>query len=120
MGTTYAPHQVAERFGLSVDTLRYYERIGLLPAVARNSAGRRVYGEEHLGRLDALLCLRRGGMPVREMQRYVALARAGRHTFGARAELLERHREVIVRRIAELQDALATVDEKINDYRSQA
>jgi len=115
---TYAPHQVSERSGLSLDTLRYYERVGLIPVVRRDGAGRRVYGEEHLRYLDALRCLRRGGMPVREMQRYVALARAGQHTAADRAELLERHRESILDRIAELQEALVTVDEKIAYYRS--
>jgi DNA-binding transcriptional MerR regulator len=52
--TRYAPQQVSERSGLSLDTLRYYERIGLIPPVARDSGGRRVYGEEHLGWFEAL------------------------------------------------------------------
>jgi MerR family transcriptional regulator, aldehyde-responsive regulator len=118
--TKYGPQQVAERCGLSVDTLRYYERIGLIPEVGRNSAGRRVYEERHLGILEALLCLRRSGMPVREMQRYVALARAGRHTAGDRADLLEQHRGVILERIEQLRRALAVVDEKIDFYRRYA
>jgi DNA-binding transcriptional MerR regulator len=116
----YGPQQVAQRCGLSVDTLRYYERIGLLPEVNRNSAGRRVYEDLHLGVLEALLCLRRSGMPVREMQRYVALARAGRHTAGERADLLERHRDVILERIEEMRRSLAVIEEKIDIYRRHA
>jgi DNA-binding transcriptional MerR regulator len=104
---------------MSLDTLRYYERIGLIPPVDRDSGGRRVYGEEHLGWLEALNCLRRSGMPVREMQRYVALAHAGGHTAAERAELLQHHRETILQRIADLEEALAAVDRKIEYYRSR-
>jgi DNA-binding transcriptional MerR regulator len=115
----YAPQQVSKRSGLSLDTLRYYERIGLIPAVARDSSGRRLYSEEHLDWIEALSCLRSSGMPVREMQRYVALARAGGHTAGERAELLEQHREAILQRIAALREALAVIEHKISYYRSR-
>ena len=115
----YAPAEAAERTGLSIDTLRYYERIGLLPAVPRTVGGRRRYRERDLDTLGLLNCLRDTGMPIREMQRFAALLAAGDATIPARIELLQAHRDSAQRRIAELQGQLERIERKIAHYEGE-
>ena len=68
----YSPGQVAEKTGFSLDTLRYYERIGLLPAVPRTVGGRRRYRERDLDTLGLLNCLRDTGMPIFLLNLFIA------------------------------------------------
>jgi|SRR5437763_7602751 len=117
--TTYPPQEAAARTGLSLDTLRYYERIGLIDDVPRTTGGRRVYRDEHLDWLGVLTCLRRTGMPVRDMRRYAELAREGADTEEERLRILEEHRRAVLADIAELQEALRRVEDKIEWYRQQ-
>jgi DNA-binding transcriptional MerR regulator len=117
--TTYAPQEVVARTGFSLDTLRYYERIGLLDDVDRTSGGRRVYTDDHLDWLGILHCLRNSGMPVREMRRYAELARDGAATGAERLQILRQHRERILARMAELREALRVVDHKIDYYQQE-
>jgi DNA-binding transcriptional MerR regulator len=108
--------EAAERVGLSTHTLRWYEQEGLVEPVGRDSAGRRRYTQEDLGRLEMLTCLRRTGMPVRDMRRYAELARDGDVTMVARMALFQQHRDRVLARIAELQDDLKYIEYKINWY----
>lgn len=109
--------QVVELTGLSHDTLRWYEREGLLASVARDGAGRRQYTQVDLRRLLMLVRLRTTGMPVSEMQRYAALMQAGPSTDRERAELLEAHRDRVLSHIDDLQRDLEMINRKINSYR---
>jgi DNA-binding transcriptional MerR regulator len=109
--------QVVELTGLSHDTLRWYEREGLLDSVARDSAGRRQYTQRDLRRLSLLVRLRTTGMPVSEMQRYADLMKAGPSTDGERAELLEAHRDRVLSHILDLQRDLEMINRKIASYR---
>lgn len=113
----YSPREAVEKTGFTLDTLRYYERIGLLDSIDRTSGGQRVFTDDDLAWLDVLRCLRDTGMPIARMLRYVELARAGDETFAARAELLEEHDSDIERRIAELRAEQARIREKIEWYR---
>lgn len=88
--THYTPAQAAERTGLSLDTLRYYEKSGVITPVARTGGGRRVYSEEDLDRLALVRCLRQTGMPVAELRRYSELG-TGAGTAAERLRLLEEH-----------------------------
>lgn len=115
--TTQSINAAARACGLTVHTLRWYERIGLLDRVPRGPDGRRRFGERELGWLTFLVRLRSTGMPVAQMQRYAELVRAGEHTEAERAELLVAHRERVRERIAEQQDHLAALDLKIDLYR---
>jgi DNA-binding transcriptional MerR regulator len=108
--------ELARRSGLSVDTIRYYERIGLLPKAARDRANRRDYDREVLVWIAFLGRLKTTGMPIREMQRYAALRAAGAGTEAERRALLVRHRESVRRRLAELRDCLDVLDDKIAGY----
>ncbi|SHG49348.1 MerR family transcriptional regulator [Streptoalloteichus hindustanus] len=113
---TYSIAQAAERTGLSVDTLRYYERIGLVEPPARDSGGRRVYSDADLTWLDFLTKLRLTGMPIRMMREYAQLRHRGEATAGRRKQLLVEHRADVRARIAELQACLEILDYKIDNY----
>ncbi|GAA3667130.1 MerR family transcriptional regulator [Nonomuraea antimicrobica] len=108
--------EAAARSGLSAHTLRYYERIGLIHSVGRNSSGHRDYAEADLVWLDFLTKLRTTGMPIADMCRYAELRRMGRNTSGERKEMLELHRERVRARIAELTQDLKVLDQKIDSY----
>lgn len=109
--------EVAERIGLTTHTLRWYERIGLLEQVGRDSAGHRRYTAGDVDWLVLLIRLRATGMPVRDMQRYAKLVRDGEGTAKERRELLEAHRERVATHIEELQRHLAVIDHKVDVYR---
>jgi DNA-binding transcriptional MerR regulator len=116
---TLTVREASEFTGLSAHTLRYYERIGLIEPVRRNSGGHRRYAQTDLEHLRFLHCLRDTGMPIQRMQEYASLASQGRVTLDARLELLEAHRGDVQARIQELEDKLAIIDAKIKRF-SQA
>jgi DNA-binding transcriptional MerR regulator len=107
--------EMAERTGVSAHTLRYYERIGLL-SVARDAAGHRVYGAGDYARVVFLNRLRMTGMPIRDLQRYVALVADGETSVPERREMMLAHRDAIRAQIQELVFALETVEFKIAAY----
>jgi DNA-binding transcriptional MerR regulator len=113
---TYSIAQAAERSGLSIDTLRYYERIGLVDPPARDSGGRRDYSEDDLGWLVFLTRLRTTGMPIRMMREYAQLRHRGVATTGLRKQILLEHRASVRERITELQSCLDVLDYKITNY----
>ncbi|MEU2250273.1 MerR family transcriptional regulator [Streptomyces sp. NPDC019224] len=112
----YTISEVAAFTGLSAHTLRWYERIGLMPHVDRSHTGQRRFSNRDLDWLAFVTKLRLTGMPVAHMVRYAELVREGDHTFEERQELLEATRRDVRARIAELQDTLAVLDYKIDFY----
>ncbi|GAA2388321.1 MerR family transcriptional regulator [Streptomyces glaucosporus] len=112
----YTISEVAAFTGLSAHTLRWYERIGLMPHIDRSHTGQRRFTNRDLDWLAFVGKLRLTGMPVADMVRYAELVRAGDHTFEERQELLRATREDVRRRIAELQSTLAVLDFKIEFY----
>lgn len=102
--------------GVSRDTLRYYERIGLLPRVARAANGHRRYSEDDLGWVRFLTLLRGTDMPIQDMLRIVELTRAGDHTIPDRLALLRRHRDGLVERLDRMQRHLDAINLKISIY----
>ncbi|MVO84235.1 MerR family transcriptional regulator [Streptomyces sp. p1417] len=116
----YTISEVVALTGLTAHTLRWYERIGLMPHVDRSHTGQRRYRNGDLDWLDLVGKLRRTGMPVADMVRYAEMVRAGDHTFALRCELLERTRQDVRARIAELQETLAVLDHKIDYYSGPA
>ncbi|MCC3778984.1 MerR family transcriptional regulator [Streptomyces sp. UNOB3_S3] len=112
----YTISEVAAYAGLSAHTLRWYERIGLMPHVDRSHTGQRRYTDRDLDWLDLVSRLRLTGMPVADMVRYAELVRLGEHTFPERERLLSAHRDDVRMRIAELRSTLEVLDYKINTY----
>jgi DNA-binding transcriptional MerR regulator len=108
--------ELARRSGLSVHTIRYYERIGLLPYADRDRARRRDYDASIFAWIEFLGRMKTTGMPIREMLRYAALREAGAGTEIERRELLERHRERVRASLAELDACLLVLDTKIGGY----
>jgi DNA-binding transcriptional MerR regulator len=119
MTNTLSPAEVVARTGFSLDTLRYYERIGLLDTVGRSASGHRRFTEDHLEWLGVLRCLRDTGMPIAEVRHYAESARCGDRTLAERLELLVAHERRVAQHIAELQYQQAHLHEKIAWYRSQ-
>ncbi|WP_181767254.1 MerR family transcriptional regulator [Streptomyces albidus (ex Kaewkla and Franco 2022)] len=112
----YTISEVAAICGLSAHTLRWYERIGLMPHVDRSHTGQRRFTNRDLDWLGLVGKLRLTGMPVADMVRYAELVREGDHTFPERHQLLVTTREDVRHRIAELQETLAVLDFKIDTY----
>ncbi|MFF4416250.1 MerR family transcriptional regulator [Streptosporangium sp. NPDC001559] len=118
--SVYTPGQVVEETGFSLDTLRYYERIGLLGRVGRNAAGQRRFTQDDVGWLGTLRCLRDTGMPIAEMLRFAELVRAGDHTIPDRVALLEAHDRRVEEQVANLREKQRAVQAKIGYYRDVA
>ncbi|GAB3672756.1 MerR family transcriptional regulator [Salinisphaera aquimarina] len=110
--------EFAERSGVGVHTLRYYERIGLLPAIARNVSGHRQFSEGDLDWVAFITRLKNMGMPLAQIRRYAQLRAQGDSTAHARMILLQEHATAMAAKIATAQDHLATIHDKIAYYRS--
>jgi DNA-binding transcriptional MerR regulator len=119
MTSMFSPGQAAQQSGFSLDTLRYYERIGLLDDIERDPSGHRRFRDDDLEWLSVLRCLRDTGMPIAHMRRYAELSRCGDPTMAERLSLLLEHDGEVQDRIALLQAQHEHLREKIAWYRSQ-
>lgn len=108
--------EVSEQSGISSDTLRYYERIGLIPPINRNGSGIRDYSEVDLKRVDFIKCMRRAGLPIEVLLEYFRLSEQGDRTIEARKAILNEQRELLEARIAEMQKTLDLLNYKIEMY----
>jgi DNA-binding transcriptional MerR regulator len=108
--------EVSERYGLSIDTLRYYERVGLIPPVNRNGSGIRDYGETDIRRVEFIKCMRSAGLPIETLIEYVGLVQQGDQTIEARKDILIEQREQLAARMREMQKTLELLDYKIGVY----
>jgi DNA-binding transcriptional MerR regulator len=108
--------QVSEQYGISSDTLRYYERIGLIPPVNRNESGIRYYNETDLKRVEFIKCMRNAGLPIDVLIKYVGLVQQGDTTIESRKEILKEQRQLLLARMKEMQKTLDVLDYKISVY----
>jgi DNA-binding transcriptional MerR regulator len=108
--------EVSERYGITSDTLRYYERIGLIQPVNRNGNGVRDYGEIDLRRVEFIKCMRSAGLPIETLIEYVGLVQQGDDTIEARKEILKEQRALLLGRMKEMQKTLDLLDHKIDVY----
>ena len=108
--------EVSEKYGLSADTLRYYERVGLIPPVHRNEGGIRDYNELDLRRVDFIKCMRGAGLPIEVLIEYVRLVQQGDETIEARKEILIEQRDLLAARMAEMQKTLDLLNHKVEVY----
>jgi len=116
--SNFTPSEVVERTGFSLDTLRYYEREGLIGPIERTAGGRRTYRQEHLDWLGLVKCLRDTGMPIADLKLYTALADDA-STLEQRLDLLERHDREVQASIDQLLEQQTHLREKIAWYRGQ-
>jgi DNA-binding transcriptional MerR regulator len=118
MDKQFTIQQASKITGLTVHTLRYYEKIGLLDGVARNEQGYRQYAESDLAWIEFLIRLRETGMPISEMKRFSDLRSEGISTVKARRLMLESHQEKIDLQIKALQENLLSMKKKIDYYQT--
>lgn len=108
--------EVSEKFGIRQDTLRYYERVGMIPPVTRTAGGIRNYQESDLGWVELALCMRSAGLPVEAMIEYVRLTQEGDSTIPARLQLLEEQRESLLEQREKIDTTLKRLNYKISRY----
>lgn len=108
--------EVCERYGVPADTLRYYEKAGVIPTVSRTQSGIRDYRNEDLAWVELALCMRGAGLSVEAISQYVRLARLGNDTIKDRLTLLEKQREGLLERQSQITQALERLNYKIARY----
>ena len=110
--------EVSKQYGLTADTLRYYERIGLLPAVARNKSGNRDYSEVDCERIEFIKCMREAGLSIEVLTKYMHLFLEGDSTLKEREELLIAERDRLQARLEHMQSTLERLNRKIENYKN--
>ncbi|HEM6338741.1 TPA: MerR family transcriptional regulator [Streptococcus suis] len=110
--------EVSQVTGLSADTIRYYERIGLVPKIERKSSGVRDFSENDVAILEFIRCFRSAGMSIERLIEYMGLVQAGDNTVKARIVLLKEEQEELRSRLVEIQKALDHLDYKIGNYQT--
>lgn len=108
--------EVSEKYNISQDTLRYYERIGMIPEISRTPGGIRNYEESDLGWVELAICMRSAGLPIEALIEYVKLYQQGDTTFAARLQLLQEQRESLEKQKAQLEKAINKLNYKISRY----
>ncbi|MBN8657514.1 MAG: MerR family transcriptional regulator [Anaerolineae bacterium] len=108
--------EVSEKYSLSADTLRYYERAGLIPPVTRTLSGIRDYSELDMRRVEFIKCMRSAGLSIEVLIDYVTLVQKGDSTIEARKDILKEQREQLIARMAEMQKTLDILNHKIEVY----
>lgn len=108
--------EVANKYGLSPDTLRYYERIGLIPPVPRTASGLRNYDEESCGWINFIKCMRGAGLQIEALIEYVELYQQGDSTIEARKNILTEQRKILLEKRAEIDKTIERLNYKIEHY----
>ena len=108
--------EVSEKYNITADTLRYYERIGMIPHVSRSSGGIRNYNDDDLGWVELAVCMRNAGLPVEAMTEYVKLCQEGDPTIPARLQLLTEQREALLEKKRKIDATLSRLEYKISRY----
>ena len=108
--------EVSEKYNISQDTLRYYERVGMIPPVTRTGGGIRDYQEADLSWVELAICMRSAGLPVEAMIEYVRLYQEGDQTIPARLQLLVDQREALLEQKRQIDTTLERLNYKISRY----
>lgn len=108
--------QVSKKYDITPDTLRYYERVGLLPNVKKNSSGIRDYSEEDCGWVEFIKCMRGAGLSIEVLNKYITLYCIGEETHQERKELLIEQRDILAQKMDAMKETLEKLDYKIEKY----
>lgn len=108
--------EVSEKYHISADTLRYYERVGMIPPVPRTASGIRNYGHSECGWIELAICMRGAGLPIEAMIEYVKLSKQGDSTIAARLELLQHQKDKLLAQQEQTAQTLARLSYKISVY----
>lgn len=112
----YTIREASRLSGFSAYTLRYYERQCILPPVARDTAGNRMYSDDDIGTLETIRCLKNTGMQVNEIGHFITLCQEGDSTMEARRQMMLRHRGRVEQKIQQMQHELEHIDKKLDYY----
>lgn len=112
----YTIGQVSKMFGLPISTLRYYDKEGLFPSMSREGGIRR-FGDQELEALRVIECLKRSGLEIREIKRFMQRCEEGPSTYAERGELFERRREAVLQQMEQLRKTLAMLEYKCWYYK---
>ncbi|WP_304681143.1 MerR family transcriptional regulator [uncultured Clostridium sp.] len=113
---SYTIKQVSDMMGISVSTLRYYDKEGLLPFIERKENGSRVFKDEDLKSLEIILCMKSSGAPIKDIKRYIDMCLEGDSTLKDRLEIFLNRREVVKEQMKELNKIMSVLEYKINYY----
>ncbi len=108
----YTIGETAERLGVAPSTLRYYDKEGLLPFVERSPGGVRLFRDTDFKWLNIIECLKKTGMPIRDIRTYIDLCFEGDHTISARQALIDKQRQAVLSQMEQLQETLAILNYK--------
>lgn len=108
--------EVSEKYGISQDTLRYYERIGVIPEVTRTAGGIRDYQEKDVKWVELAVCMRNAGLPIESLIEYQRLYQIGDSTIQARLELLNGQMDVLKEQKKQIEETMARLAYKISRY----
>lgn len=111
--------EVSKKYGISAHTLRYYERIGLIPKAKRNENGIRYYTEEDCRWIEFILCMRKAGVEIETLLEYIKLLHQGDETIERRRQLLIKQRDKLLLQMEEMQKALDKLNFKIKQYEAK-
>ena len=115
---TYSIKEVADDFDLSISTIRYYDKKGLLPFVAKNSSGYRIFTDADLNLIKTIVCLKNTGMPIKDIRSYIEFVMQGPSTIDARKALLRKHKRTVLQKQQMLTENLKEIDFKLDRYES--
>ncbi len=113
---TYTIQEITTLFSLSPSTLRYYEQVGLLPKVERNSKKQRVYTQEHICRIQSILCFKRTGLPISKMLKFFSYESNLENNMDNIIQLLSDHEVMLKVKIEEIQKDLLHIHQKVEYY----
>ena len=116
--TTFTIQEISKEYDVQASTLRYYEEIGLLTDVLRTESGQRLYNQEHIKRMDGILCFKRTGMPITKIKEYYDLESNMSENINAIIRLASDHEAEIISKIEELKADLAHINYKVNYFKS--
>ena len=108
--------EISQEIGLSADTLRYYEKIGLLPNVPRDNSGKRNYDENFINWIKFIQTLKNSGMSLNDIIEYINLAKYGNNTYQERKNLLIKSKQILLEKMSNLQSMIEKANYQINNY----
>lgn len=110
--------EVSKKYNLPADTLRYYEKFGLIDSVRKDS-GVRNYSEEDCGRIEFIICMKHAGLSLDDIKKFIDLNKEGDKTIPARLEILEKQKEILITEIKQKEETLDYLNYKINLYKEK-
>lgn len=113
---TYSIGEVAKMFNLTVPTLRYYDKEGLIPNLYKNSSGIRQFTEENLGAIQTIECLKKAGMPIKDIKSFIDLCGEGDGSLNERLEMFKSLKKNVIKQIVEMQKTLDMINFKCHYY----